>query len=436
MPSYAVIAYRPKRDLAYSPDKPETFPHREALVRIGRTPDDVVDNLVAEGYSDVFVVELPTSPTWRPRFAKEKILLYQQLARLIGTSDDRNKHISVATDRKRIPSILSNLFESSGKFAPSARNFLAALGQKPVYLAMQAQPDIFDSHEVNILQIGDGGNEGDMFALLAQSLKLEYRIARKAAGLAVYPLYGLSSIIALFGIFEFWLLPVYVANFMPHAANVTVTQTEIISRLGTPLAQLYELYLILMTPVIDVGILLGCGVIFFALRLLVNRIEWLRYGIDWLRLFMFGDYSKLVRLQRSRKLLGVLWLLLKTNQQRDAYSIARSSAIGPCMQDAMQAVITSATHGGDWATHLKPLAPIMGRQTIIRIIVAEESGVPAIMAEMDRMVGEFDEDEIETMAALERQLSIGGVTVLLIAALLMFGVLILPLSSQLAQMHP
>lgn len=425
MPSFSVVAYRhDDPTVVVDPQKPETWPQRHAFTRVGARRDVIVEDLLSEGYETIVSVrQIERLPSWKPRYREQKAVLYRHIARALRRRVSRVQYATV----------LGEIFDETDKFAKPAHNFLVACADKDFYRAMEAQPDVFEEYEVNLLQIGAGGNEAEMFDILADSLSVEERMAKRIAGVLAWPGIILVAVVVMLWVFMYKLLPNLILSMQ--AASPESTPDQIADKLVFPLGSLYHLSIFLKSPLNDVVAVftLASTIAFF--YLLFRYIRPLRLVLDSVLMFHTRSFGRIIRMSRENKLLHILRLLLKGQQQLDAYSIAISSAVGEIAVSGMKAAAESFRNGGFWSEHLRHCG-VISRAHVGRLIAAEQAmGVPGIIEEMDAIIPENDEDIEREISKFEKQLLAGSSVGLFLLVYGLFSAMIFPLQGQITKLH-
>lgn len=421
MPTFEVTAYRSDDPTVVVEDNnPDTWPRRYSFTRVGMRPELVVDDLISEGYQPIAVRPVERIKAWKPRFREEKAVLYRHLARALQRRVPRIEYARV----------LSDIFEEKSKFRQPANDFLAACADKDFYRAMEAQPEIFEEYEVNLLQIGAGGKEADMFTILADSLSVENRMQKRIASVLSWPGIVLMAVVVMIWVFMYKLLPKLIDAMQAGASDQTNTDA-VVDKLVFPLGPLYHFSIFLTNPINDVILVIALASIVGVVYMIFKHTPPLRYITDALVLSKTKALGNILRLNRENKLLHVLHLLLRGEQQLDAYDIACSSAVGEVAIAGMKRAAESFRNGGLWSEHLREVNGIFSNAHCGRLVAAESSsGVPGIIEEMEALIAENNEDIDQLIGKFEKQLMTGSSVLLFGLVYGLFSVMIFPLQHQ------
>lgn len=376
----------------------------EALERLRSENNFVID--LAEQKADSF--------TWKARFRDDKIELYRQLANTIQVG---------AIRPIRYREALLPIFNPKSKFYPIADGFLAACGKGPIWRAMEAYPQAFHEYEINLMQTAGEADSINTLRMMVVTLVQQSKLAKRTSKILFWPmLMTLGMLVVIY---------IFFTNLLPQMEQTAASIPNM--TLPSPLPQLIAVQQWLSVPQHAVMAVLGLLLTILG-AVAAGSTPKGKLTIDRY-IMLLGEYGKIVRLSRVGQIFFLLNLMNKMGQQYTAYDFAVGAAQGPFARAAMERV-RDAFHGKkypNWPENLKEAADIIDRQTINRLILANENAM--LKDELGHVV-EFIHDEIDDLVerfAQKLQASLSTLYAFLAAGILYL--VIVPLNGFIANLH-
>ncbi|HMD01650.1 MAG TPA: type II secretion system F family protein [Candidatus Baltobacteraceae bacterium] len=243
----------------------------------------------------------------RPRFRKEKIVLFSELASYIKSS------IPATEMRKDIV----RTFPEGTRFHEIVVGFLDdyANGRR-LFEAMARRPTIFSESEVQLMRAAaESGNNVEMLQMLIAYLKRNDTVARKIWQASFYPLMLTAALIVSIAIYSTVMLPQLVILY----TQLDITPIFPIPQLLWTMALIHNPFGLLCGAAMAAGTVIALS----GWRKTTNGRE--RLDLALMNMPLFG---RLVFLGRLAKTLFVLQLMLEAGQRSTAFLAAQAAADG------------------------------------------------------------------------------------------------------------